>query len=462
MRLQNDITRGDFYDRPGNLENFDYTYDANGNVLTDYNKAIYVPISYNMLNLPEEIRFKGDNGIITYTYDATGIKLRKTVETKNVEGTYDIISTTDYSGSFVYVDGALDFIHQAEGRIVNRNDKLEYEFFIKDHLGNTRVTCNDKGEVLQENAYYPFGMAINNLNFADDKLTPEDKNKYLYNGKELQTDLGLDWYDYGARFYDPQLGRWHAVDEKAEGYYSWSPYVYVRGNPILKFDPNGKWDVSIHVAKNRGNYGYGIAIVTDRNGNEVYRFIVRAQGVGGSNRMVTNSDTPNGKYNIPNNSPWINGGSRAGYGSNSRLAMVGVSGEIKKSKRKYIRIHGGRQEKYNSKTGEWTPVDDPTLKKTQGCLRAYDADMVGFKNAVSNLMSNDPFESPGSVNVMDDLVTEIKDKNGNVTGYKFNYGWTAGFNDDDDDDAYMQYINSLINSLLKNLNSKKKKKEKKK
>ncbi len=58
--------------------------------------------------------------------------------------------------------------------------------------------------------------------------------------------VNLDWYDYGARFYDPGLGRWHTPDPLAEKYESWSVYQYVRNDPILRIDPNGMDDYTIN------------------------------------------------------------------------------------------------------------------------------------------------------------------------------------------------------------------------
>ncbi|EAY24076.1 RHS repeat-associated core domain-containing protein [Microscilla marina] len=89
--------------------------------------------------------------------------------------------------------------------------------------------------IVQENHYYPFGM---NLRGIEKVGKPE--HKYLYNGKEKQEEFGLNWMDYGARFYDAQLGRWHSVDELAEKNHITSPYGYVLNNPMKFIDPDGR------------------------------------------------------------------------------------------------------------------------------------------------------------------------------------------------------------------------------
>jgi RHS repeat-associated protein len=75
-------------------------------------------------------------------------------------------------------------------------------------------------------------------------------NAYQYNGKELNDDYGLNWNDYGARWYDASIGRWNAVDPLAERYSSWSGYNYVLGNPLKYIDPDGMRVDDIYVNEN--------------------------------------------------------------------------------------------------------------------------------------------------------------------------------------------------------------------
>ena len=91
-------------------------------------------------------------------------------------------------------------------------------------------------EVYQETHYYPFGMTMEG-EWQDIVNGPE--NNYLYNGKELNSDFGLDWSDYGARYYDAAIGRWGQVDPMAEVTTGYSPYVYTMNNPIYFNDPTG-------------------------------------------------------------------------------------------------------------------------------------------------------------------------------------------------------------------------------
>ncbi len=107
--------------------------------------------------------------------------------------------------------------------------KYRYYYNLADDANATQVQTND---------YTAFGVAIS---------SDVSKNKYLYNGKELQD--GTNWLDYGARMYYPELGRWMAVDPLAEKMRRWSPYNYAFDNPLRFIDPDGMAAMSpIYVA----------------------------------------------------------------------------------------------------------------------------------------------------------------------------------------------------------------------
>lgn len=111
------------------------------------------------------------------------------------------------------------------------------------------------GPLLEETHYYPYGLTMAGIS---NKAIYRPENKYQYNGKELQCmefkgngGSGLDWYDYGARFYDPVIARWDVIEPLASRRIGWSPYVYCLNNPILRIDPNGLTDFTFD--KNTGD-----------------------------------------------------------------------------------------------------------------------------------------------------------------------------------------------------------------
>ena len=141
----------------------------------------------------------------------------------------------DYSGDIIYenIKPVPNCILFDGGYVTFSNKQPVYHFYLTDHQGNVRVVADAQGNIEQTNNYYPFGAL-----FGDG--TGDDVQRYKYNGKELERLLALDWYDYGARWYDPVLARWHAVDPLAEKYPDISPYVYCNNNAVNAIDPDGR------------------------------------------------------------------------------------------------------------------------------------------------------------------------------------------------------------------------------
>jgi RHS repeat-associated protein len=117
----------------GNIGSNDYAYDANGNMIADKNKNITV--IYNYLNVPQQIT-KGTGEKITYTYDAGGSKLKQ--QLYNTSGT--LTKTIDYVGGFIYQNDTLQYINHNDGRVVMKTGTPEYQYDLRDHHGNTKLT----------------------------------------------------------------------------------------------------------------------------------------------------------------------------------------------------------------------------------------------------------------------------------------------------------------------------------
>jgi RHS repeat-associated protein len=131
----------------------------------------------------------------------------------------------------IYENGALKEILLPEGYWQNGT----YYYYLKDHLGDNRVTINSSGTVIEKSHYYPSGMRFFDASTSNSAALP-----YRYNGKELEAMNGLNQYDYGARRRGAGLPMWTGLDPLAEKHYNISPYVYCADNPIRLIDPNGK------------------------------------------------------------------------------------------------------------------------------------------------------------------------------------------------------------------------------
>ncbi|MCI3938911.1 RHS repeat-associated core domain-containing protein [Chryseobacterium aahli] len=242
-------------------------YDLNGNMTAHEDKGI-LQINYNYLNLSNYIKFndfipsrKGDRYVnTTHIYRADGTKLRKVHDYKDSTNLQMATKTTDYLDGFQYeydytplsgipsYNFQLNFMATSEGYFDFVKNKYIYNY--TDHLGNTRLSYQSNGssiEVLEENNYYPFGLKHEGYNPLAGNLSYQ----YKYNGKELQ-ESGM--YDYGARFYMPDIGRWGVVDPLAEKMRRWSPYNYAFNNPIRFIDPDGRQATDIFILTANGAF----------------------------------------------------------------------------------------------------------------------------------------------------------------------------------------------------------------
>ncbi len=287
----------------GNI--FEYDNDGsnagNGNMTYDPTKG--ARIIYNHMNLPRKIDFD-NGGTIEFTYDADGNQLRKVVKlgVETLEDRHYIGDAEYKDGELVqvmhphgrvarsepcdqnqFIGGILNNDQDFEGDHIFSNSSVvptgttvfsadqsitlttdftvesnkiytaqivpcnsgvwQYEYVIKDHLGNNRVVFKEDGpdvgsepDILAENHYYPFGMSIAG---PWENRKKQDFN-YRYNYKEIHQDFDWDWYNYGARFYDPSIGRFTGVDPLGDQFPHLNMYNYAGNNPITNIDPDGR------------------------------------------------------------------------------------------------------------------------------------------------------------------------------------------------------------------------------
>lgn len=210
----------------------EYTYDANGNVTNDANNQI-TSVTYNHLNLPVTITLN-KNGVIStisYNYDATGAKLKKTVVDRTVSP--EETTETLYAGNHIYENGSLKFINHGFGYIEPKTGGgYDYAYYFEDQTSSVRLSYIDvngngsidpQTEIIQENNFYPFGLKQSGYNTT---FNGSEYNLKSYQGQELHNELGLELTEFKYRFYDPTMGRFWSIDPKAEDYAYNATYAF--------------------------------------------------------------------------------------------------------------------------------------------------------------------------------------------------------------------------------------------
>ena len=278
-----------------------YQYDSIGNLIADSKEGI-TNIIWNVYGKITEIQRTATaaNPVtnIQYTYDATGNRISKRVQKStgiettwyvrdaqgNVMATYSSGNTQLNSGQLTQTEAHLYGGSRLGIRSLQRNVQTPvnnttgiytfergYKFFeLNNHLGNVLVTVSDKKAGVDSNSdgiveyytaivasaqdYYPFGMQMVGRTFSNAQY------RYGFNGKENDRDVKGEGnsYDFGARIYDPRIGRWLSSDPAYREYPGYSPYNFGLNNPIINLDNDGK---RVYYCPGLGGRG------ADENGN---------------------------------------------------------------------------------------------------------------------------------------------------------------------------------------------------
>ncbi|WP_367916642.1 RHS repeat domain-containing protein [Leadbetterella sp. DM7] len=229
-----------------------YTYYANGALKSDENEQI-TNITYNTyLNLPEEINLS-DGRWIRYTYDGDGELIRTQYST----GEY-----WEYADGFIFKNGQPYQYGIPDGRAIFESGVWKLEFDYKDHLGNTRVSFKEGSSGVVQTArtdFDPWGVRLNGTGSVN-----AFQNRWELQGKEKESTFNLNRVDFGARVYNPTIGRWDRVDALADhpNQIDKSPYAAFWNNPTNLNDPDGNCPICPYIvgAASGAAFDYGIQV----------------------------------------------------------------------------------------------------------------------------------------------------------------------------------------------------------
>jgi len=243
-----------------------YTYDASGNV--DSSDFLYTYDLYNQLN---RVDTSGGSAYLRFGYSVAGERIWKEYHWAYLDSTGGDDSIPIFPLGMMMMGGGGGvppqivqdssitwYIRGADGKVLAEYDPLDstylhtfiyagdqriamfdklgaLHFYLNDHLGSARRVIAANGTPKDKYVYHPYG--------GESSSTVNTLQTRRYTGKPLDEEMGLDLYYYGARYYDPELGRFTQMDPLAGQYPGWGPYVYCGNNPLSNLDRDGQaWD----------------------------------------------------------------------------------------------------------------------------------------------------------------------------------------------------------------------------
>jgi RHS repeat-associated protein len=206
-----------------------FTYDANGNRTQKTKGTDTWAYTYDYANRLTRVE-KNSSILGEYVYDGDGKRIQATQDSKT--------TTYIYSGVTVLYEetttGTADYIYGPTGRLAKRttiNQQSNTYYYHTDYLGSTRLVTDGNKTIVTAVTFHPFG----------ESSTQEGSEHYLFTGKEKDV-TGL--YYYGARYYDPEIGRFTTRDTwpgSIQDPQSLNRHTYCYNNPLKYVDQWGNF-----------------------------------------------------------------------------------------------------------------------------------------------------------------------------------------------------------------------------
>lgn len=213
-------------------------------------------------------------------------------------------------------------------------------------------------------------------------------NKYRYNGKEnlipvnTSNPIDFSWYDYGARFYDPQIGRWHSVDPMVENnHHDYTPYAYVYNNPIRFYDVMGLDSGDVYIidreerpvdngTKGQTYSGFAFVETDDGEYSETYLASSHPNSKSNTDNSPKHNTIKAGKHSY-NNTKGHKGGAQKGLNiddsDNKNRTTTGTDPNGNDVEMQYVNVHKGTSDNGNAMS-----------RGSKGCVTIHPDDADAF------------------------------------------------------------------------------------